>query len=212
MKDRIPFRNMALSTLYDEGGGPVLLLLAHGTNGGMRHPLLEAAAARLPAAGISVLRFNFPWQEEGRESPNSDPVLSEAWAAAVDHAAARFPDKTLFLGGKSLGARTAAAWAGANPGTAVRGLVFLGFPLHAPGRPGLDRGRFLRGLARPCFFAQGTRDALAGTDLIRQVAGWRPDFFLMLLEGADHSLRTAASGQDPLELWPVLGEWLLRNA
>lgn len=212
MENGIPFRGMTLSTLYTAGESDVLLVLAHGTNGGMRHPLLEAAAARLSAAGISVLRFNFPYREEGKENPNSDTVLGEAWSAAVAAVTVRFPEKKLFLGGKSLGARTAAAWLRDNPAAPVRGLVFLGFPLHAPGKPGLERGLFLRELARPCFFAQGTRDALAGPDLVRQVAAWRQDFTLLLIEGGDHSLRSGRSGDDPVVLWPVLGEWLRKNA
>lgn len=212
MEYRIPFRSTTLSTEYTAGGGDIVLVLAHGANGGMRHPLLEAAAAHLSAAGISVLRFNFPYREEGRESPNNDTVLVEAWAAAVTAATARFPEKKLFLGGKSLGGRTAAAWLRENPAAPVRGLVFLGFPLHAPGKPGLERGRFLCELARPCFFAQGTRDALAGPDLIRQVAGWRQDFTVLMLDGGDHSLRSGKSGDDPVALWPVLEAWIRKNA
>lgn len=180
------------------------LVLAHGAGAGMRHAFMEAAAARLARRGIASLRFQFPYREQGRRGTGPPAVSVAAVRAAVAAAAERGPDLPLFAGGKSYGGRmTSLAAAGqALPG--VRGLVFLGFPLHAPGRPSAERGAHLTDVSVPMLFLQGTRDALADLDLLRPLCErLGPRATLHLVEGGDHSFhvlkRSGRSDDEALE-------------
>lgn len=207
----IPFRNLSLSVKTDlaKKKNAPLLLLGHGANGGMEHPLIESAAKELAVRGVSVIRFNFPYTEEGKKSPNSDTVLEECWDAAVKMVRESFPKQPLFIGGKSLGGRTAAQYRNSFRTEGIPGLVFLGFPLHAPGRRSAERGNMLIKTELPCFLAQGSRDALADIDLIRKLVSGNKKMTLHVVEGGDHSLRRGKSGSAELpELWNELSEWI----
>ena len=192
-------------TLTIDGGQPVsgLLLappdaracyvLAHGAGAGMAHPFMAAAAIGLAARGIATLRYQFPYMERGSRRPDVPRVAHAIVRAAVDEAARQLPGLPLLAGGKSFGGRmTSQAQAGsALPG--VRGLVFLGFPLHPAGKPSDERAAHLSDVAVPMLFLQGTRDELADTDLLQSLVkrlGQRAT--LQLFADADHSFHVPA--------------------
>lgn len=162
-----------------------LYVLAHGAGAGMRHPFLEALAAALAAEGIATLRYEFPYMEAGGRRIDARPVLHARVREAVE--AGRAEGLPLFAGGKSMGGRmTSEAFAQASlPG--VRGLAFVGFPLHPAGKPGVARAAHLTGVAVPLLFLQGTRDALADLSLLRPILATLPGATLQIVDDADHA-------------------------
>lgn len=195
-----------------------LLLLAHGAGAGMRHPFLEGFARRLAERGVATLRYEFPYVRAGRKRPDPSAVLEKSVREAVARALETADDLPLFAGGKSMGGRMtsrAAAEGGLEP---LRGLVFLGFPLHAPGRPGTERAAHLERVAVPMLFLQGTRDSLADLDLLRPVCRSLGDpATLHVIEGADHSFRMPrTSGRSDAEVLDELADvasaWMRRLA
>ncbi len=171
-------------------GATSLVVLAHGAGAGMRHPFMEAVAARLGERGVATLRYQFPYMEAGRKRPDRAPVAMATVRAAVAAARGEAGGLRLFAGGKSFGGRMTSQAAADAPLEGVAGLVFLGFPLHPPGRPGTDRAEHLSRVSLPMLFVQGTRDRLAGLDLLEPVledVGERAR--LHVIEGGDHSFR-----------------------
>jgi hypothetical protein len=193
----------AVSTLWTQPeNARVLLVLAHGAGADMRHAFMQEISLRLAARGIATLRYQFPYAERGARRPDPRAVLLATVRAAVAAgAAAGLP---LFAGGKSMGGRMTSLAASEAPLAGVRGIVFLGFPLHPAREPGVERAEHLAAVSLPLLFVQGTRDALARMDLLRPVVsalGARAR--LVQLEGADHSFRVprraAQAGGDPLD-------------
>jgi predicted alpha/beta-hydrolase family hydrolase len=179
-----------------------LLLLAHGAGAGMDHPFMESTASTLASRGVASLRYNFPFMEGGRGGPNPAPVLVETVRSAVVAATEAAPDLPLFAGGKSLGGRMTSTAAAAEPLPGVRGLVFLGFPLHAPGKPSRGRGDHLGETVLPLLFLQGTRDKLADLGLLEPLCGaLGARATLHIVEGGDHSFAVLKrSGRHPDEV------------
>jgi predicted alpha/beta-hydrolase family hydrolase len=166
----------------------LLYVLAHGAGAGMRHSFLESVSAALAARGVATFRYQFPYLEAGRGRPDPPWVLEATVRAAVTKAAEIVPELPLIAGGKSLGGRMTSGAAAAQPLDRVKGLAFLGFPLHPPGQPGTRRAEHLQRVDVPMLFLQGTRDAFARLDLITDVcAGLEPRASLHVVEGADHS-------------------------
>ena len=175
-----------------------LLVFAHGAGAGMRHPFMDGVAVALAERNVATLRFEFPYMAEGRRRPDAPKRLTAAVRAVARFAGEEYPDLPLFAGGKSLGGRMSSTSA-VDGGIDVRGLVFFGFPLHAPGRDGTERSKHLESVRVPILFLQGSRDKLARIDLIRRVhdrlnnAGAPPRGVarssLHVLEDADHSFR-----------------------
>jgi predicted alpha/beta-hydrolase family hydrolase len=186
----------------------LLYVLAHGAGAGMRHHFLESISVLLADRGIGTLRYQFPYIEAGRKRPDQPSVLEATVRAAVAKARELAPELPLIAGGKSLGGRmtSGAAAAGMLPG--VRGLVFLGFPLHPPGRPGTSRADHLDRVDMPMLFLQGTRDDFARVDLITDVCeGLQPEATLHLVEGGDHSFGVLKrSGRTREEVLAQLGD------
>ena len=169
------------------------LVLAHGAGAGMAHPFMAAVAAGLGERHMAVLRFQFPYMEQGMRRPDPPARAQTAVRAAAAEAARRLPDLPLFAGGKSFGGRmtSQAQAAAALPG--VRGLVFLGFPLHPAGRPSDDRATHLFDVHLPMLFLQGTRDALARPDLMEPLVGrLGARATLHQFQEADHSFHVPA--------------------
>jgi predicted alpha/beta-hydrolase family hydrolase len=171
----------------------------------MRHAFMEAVSARLVASGVATLRYQFPYMEEGRRAPNPPGVLVAPVRAAVAAAAAEAKGVPLFAGGKSLGGRMTSTAAAKQALPDVRGLVFFGFPLHAPGKPGRERAAHLADVDVPMLFLQGTRDKLAELDELQPVLdGLGKRAALHIVEGGDHSFHVPKrSGRSDDE---VLGE------
>ena len=193
-----------------EGGGDVagllripagahsILVLAHGAGAEMDHPFMEATAAALAHRQVATLRYQFPYMEAGRKRPDRPAVAMAAVRAAVTAARASATGLRLLAGGKSFGGRMTSSAEAESPLPGVAGLVFLGFPLHAAGRPGTARAEHLTGVHRPMLFVQGTRDRLADLDLLRPLLDRLGDRArLHEIEGADHSFRVLKrSGRD----------------
>ncbi|MDR3536628.1 MAG: alpha/beta hydrolase [Acetobacteraceae bacterium] len=164
------------------------LVLAHGAGASMTHPFMAAIAEGLAARGIVSLRYQFPYMEAGSKRPDRPALAQATVRAAVAEASRLAPGLPLFAGGKSFGGRmTSQAQAGA-PLPGVRGLVFLGFPLHPAGKPSDDRAAHLSDVQVPMLFVQGTRDTLAEPRLLAPLIerlGARAR--LVAIDQADHS-------------------------
>jgi len=169
------------------------LVLAHGAGAGMRHPFLAGIADGLADRGIASLRYQFLYMEEGSRRPDRPEVAHAAVRAAVATAGRLAPDLPLVAGGKSFGGRMTSQAQAADPLPGVRGLAFLGFPLHPAGRPSGERGRHLSGIGVPMLFLQGTRDALADRQRIEELCDeLAPRASLSLFQDADHSFGVPA--------------------
>lgn len=183
-------------------GARWLYVLAHGSGAGMRHPFLEAVADRLSKRRIATFRFQFPYMEAGRKRPDAPRLLEKTVSAAVAAGANVAPRLPIFVGGKSLGGRVSSQAAAAGKLQNVRGIAFLGFPLHAPGKPSNKRGDHLREVPLPMLFLQGDRDRLADLTLIRPLCkSLKQRATLHVVAGGDHSFQTLKrSGRESPEV------------
>lgn len=189
-----------------------LLVLAHGAGAGMRHPFMEAMAEALAVRRVASFRYNFPFMEGERRGPNPPAVLAATVRSAIDAAAKQAPDLPLFAGGKSLGGRMTSTAAAAAPLPGVHGIAFLGFPLHAPGKPSDARGEHLRAVTTPLLFLQGTRDKLADLSLLEPLCReLGPGATLHIVEGGDHSFHVLKrSGRSDEEVREELADRFAR--
>jgi hypothetical protein len=180
----------------------VCYVLAHGAGAGMSHPFMVAVADGLAECGIATLRYQFPYMEQGSKRPDTPKLAQATVRAAVAQASRMVPKLALVAGGKSFGGRMTSQAQAESPLPGVRGLAFLGFPLHAVGRPSDERAKHLLEVAIPMLFLQGTRDALADVHLVKKLAkklGSRAT--LKLLFDADHSFHVPArSGRKDAEV------------
>lgn len=189
-------------------------VLAPGAGAGMEHAFIAAVATELGARGIATLRYQFPYMEQRARRPDPPELCHATVRAAVSEAARLAPALPLVAGGKSFGGRMTSQAQAASPLPGVRGLAFLGFPLHPAGRPSDARGRHLFEVEIPMLFLQGTRDALAELELIEPLTerlGARAT--LKLLQDADHSFHVPArtGRKDPevrSELLQALAAWI----
>jgi uncharacterized protein len=165
-------------------------VFAHGAGAGMSHPFMAGIAGGLAQRRVATLRFQFPYMEQGSRRPDSPQVAQAAVRAAVQEAAKRLPGLPLFAGGKSYGGRMTSQAQAAEPLAHVKGLVFLGFPLHPAGKPSTERANHLAQIQLPMLFLQGTRDTLADLDLIRATVGsLGARATLHVIDGGDHSFQ-----------------------
>ena len=166
------------------------LVLAHGSGAGMEHPFLAGLAHALNDDGVATLRFNFPYREAGRKFPDRPPAAIAAWRAVMAEAASRSGGEPLWAAGKSFGGRMASM--AVAEGMPADGLVYLGYPLHPPGKPEKLRDEHLYGLSLPMLFLQGTRDTFATPELLEDVvARIGPAASIEWWDGGDHSFARA---------------------
>lgn len=185
---RVPEHGRVSGLLRRPASSTALLVLAHGAGAGMRHPFMAAVADRLAQRGVATLRYQFPYMEAGRKRPDRPPVARATVVAAVAAGVELAEGVPVFAGGKSFGGRMTSGAAAESPLLGVRGLVFLGFPLHPPARPGTERAEHLRDVDIPMLFVQGTRDRLADLELLRPVLHDLGDrATLHVVDGGDHS-------------------------
>jgi predicted alpha/beta-hydrolase family hydrolase len=191
-----------------------LYLFAHGAGAGMTHKSMASNAEGLAERGIATLRYQFPYMEKGFRRPDSPRIAHAAVRAAAAEALKIAPDLPLFAGGRSFGGRMTSQAQALEPLLGVRGLAFLGFPLHPAGKPGIERAEHLARVEVPMLFVSGARDALAEMDLLEPVvAGLGHRATLHVVADADHSLkvpvksgRTAAQAEaDALN---AVAEWM----
>jgi predicted alpha/beta-hydrolase family hydrolase len=184
----------------------------------MAHPFMGAVAQALAAKDIATLRYQFPYMEQGSKRPDSPAIAHAAVRAAVAEAARRLPDAALIAGGKSFGGRMTSQAQAIEPLRGVRGLVFLGFPLHPPRTPSDDRARHLFDVEIPMLFLQGTRDELADVSLLQPlVAKLGATASLELFPESDHSFHAPArSGHTDAgniaRIAELIAAWTARSA
>jgi uncharacterized protein len=192
----------------------VCCVLAHGAGAGMSHPFMAAVADGLAERSLATLRYQFPYMEQGRKRPDAPNLAQATVRAAVAEASRLLPELALVAGGKSFGGRMTSQAQAGLPLPGVRGLVFLGFPLHPAGRPSDERGAHLFEVKVPMLFLQGTRDALAASEFVEALVkrlGKRAT--LKLFQDADHSFHVPArtGRQDAevrAEMLDELAAWL----
>jgi hypothetical protein len=181
------------------GEGDSTFVLAHGAGGNRRAPFLVRIADGLAAAGHRVLLPNFPYSEEKRRLPDPPALLEATIDAVASFAGEDLGARRVFLGGKSMGGRMASQLVA--KGRHAAGLVFLGYPLHPPGRVEQLRDAHLGHIALPMLFIQGTRDAFARWDLIEAAATRLPAATLHRVADGDHSFRVLKrTGREPAEV------------
>ena len=170
-------------------GAKALYVFGHGAGAGMNHRFMEAMATALAQEKIATLRYQFPYTQMGRGRPDPRPILLSTVRAAAALGKKRAGKLPLLAGGKSMGGRMTSLAQSQEPLPGVAGLVFLGFPLHAPGKEGSERAEHLEAVRVPMLFVQGTRDKLAKLELLRPVvAGLGQRARLHIIEQGDHSL------------------------
>jgi hypothetical protein len=175
------------------------LVVAHGAGTGMDHPFLSGFTRALNEESVATLRFNFPYREAGKKFPDKPPAAIAAWRAAMEEAAARSAGEPVWAAGKSFGGRMASM--AVADGMAAAGLVYLGYPLHPPGKPEKLRDEHLYGLTLPMLFLQGTRDAFATPALLEAVvARIGPAATLEWCEGGGHTFDVAGRKRPPEEV------------
>jgi predicted alpha/beta-hydrolase family hydrolase len=189
----------------------LLYVLAHGAGAGMRHPFLESIAQRLAERSIATLRYQFPYMEQQARRPDPPAVAAATVRAAVAEAAHVAPGLPLVAGGKSFGGRMTSTAQAEAPLPGVQGLVFLGFPLHPPGRPADKRAEHLAQVRIPMLFLQGDRDEFADLKLLRpMVKQFGERATLHLVEGGDHSFHVLKrSGRTDVEVMAELVETIV---
>jgi len=189
-------------------------VMAHGAGAGVAHPFMEAMAKEFATRGIATLRYQFPYMERGSKRPDAPKLAHAAVRAAVAEASRLAPELPLFAGGRSFGGRMTSQAQAASPLPGVRGLVFLGFPLHPAGKPADERGAHLFDVQVPMLFLQGARDELADLQLLQALVdklGARAT--LRLFEEADHSFHAPArtgrkDSQIRAEISKALADWI----
>ncbi len=183
-------------------GARCCYVLAHGAGAGMTHPFMAAVADELADRGIATLRYQFPYMEQGSKRPDAPALAHATVRAAVAKAGELARGLPLIAGGKSFGGRMTSQAQAAAPLDGVRGLAFLGFPLHPAGKPSADRAKHLADVKIPMLFLQGTRDTLADLAMLKpMVAGLGRRATLRLFDEADHSFHVPArSGRKDAEV------------
>ncbi len=181
------------------------LALAHGAGAGMDHPFMAGFARGIAGHAVASLRFNFPYIERGRRSPDPERVLRETWLAAFEAATSSSDGRPVLAGGKSLGGRIASMLVA--DGLPAAGLVFLGYPLHPPGKPERIRDEHLYRIRVPMLFVEGTADPFASPDMLDPVIrklGKRADY--LPVEGGDHSFNVKGKRRGAHEVGAMVAE------
>ena len=214
---RIPVGDASVSALLIRpADAKAIYLFAHGAGAGMTHKAMESNAQGLAERGIATLRYQFPYMEKGSKRVDAPTVAHAAVRAAAAEAVKLAPDLPLFAGGRSFGGRMTSQTQAEEPLPGVRGLAFIGFPLHPAGKPGIERAEHLSRVEVPMLFVSGARDALAEMELLRPVvAELGSGATLHVIADADHSLKVPArSGRTPAEAeaeaLDAMAEWMLR--
>ncbi|MFK7954328.1 MAG: alpha/beta family hydrolase [Ekhidna sp.] len=164
-----------------------VVILAHGAGAGMNHPTMILISKKLNESNFHCVRFNFPYMEQGRKSPGSPKQNIATWEYVIQYIQSKYEGLPLFISGKSYGGRMASHLIAENSDLNVKGLIYFGFPLHAPGKDSKDRASHLCGINVPQLFLQGVKDKLANIELMREVVDELPNAKLVEIEYADHS-------------------------
>lgn len=183
------------------------LIIAHGAGAGMNHPFMTSFCEELAVCGVATLRFNFPFTENKKGRPDVPPVAQATIEAAIRKGLKEFTKIPLFAGGKSFGGRMSSQLMALKNVEGVSGLVFVGFPLHQPGNPSIERAEHLKDVKVPMLFLQGMRDTLADFKMIQQVTKKLKLATLVSFENADHSFKAPKQNLIPA-LAQETAKWL----
>ncbi|WP_406638403.1 alpha/beta family hydrolase [Pseudarthrobacter quantipunctorum] len=211
---RIPVGEGTVPAVFARPDNPsATVVVAHGAGAGMEHPLMLGFTDGLNSLGIATLRFNFPYREAGRKFPDRPPAAIATWRAVMTAAAERAAEHgdtgPLWAAGKSFGGRMASM--AVAEGMEAAGLVYLGYPLHAPGKPEKLRDGHLYGITVPMLFLQGSRDTFATPALLEDVvARIGPSAVLQWVDGGDHSFAVAGLRRSPAEVGASLAKPVAR--
>lgn len=181
--------NVISAESYTPGSPKALFVFAHGAGAGMNHSFMKELSGELAGHNIATLRYNFLYMEQKKKRPDFPAVAHRAVEAAIKKAHQIFPNIPLLAGGKSFGGRMTSQFLSLNSLSEVKGVVFVGFPLHPTGRPSIERATHLKNVNLPMLFLQGTKDKLAEWVLIEKVCAELPSSRLIRLEGADHGFK-----------------------
>lgn len=213
---RIPIGDESVSALLIRpDDAKALYVFAHGAGAGMTHKSMASNAEGLAERGIATLRYQFPYMEKGSKRPDPPRIAHAAVHAAAAEAVKLAPGLSLFAGGRSFGGRMTSQTQANSPLPGVRGLAFLGFPLHPAGKPGIERAEHLSRVQVPMLFVSGARDALAEMNLLKSAAETLGDrATLHVIAEADHSLKVAArsgrtSAEAEAEALDAMAEWMI---
>ena len=188
-----------------------IMTIAHGAGAGMNHSFMVSLAQSLSEEGIATLRFNFPFTENKKGRPDTPVVAHQTIEAIIIKAQKLFPKLPLFVAGKSFGGRMTSQWLSAHPDTEIKGVIFYGFPLHAPGKPSIERAEHLKGVKTPMLFLQGSKDEFATPKLIASVTSSLPLAELIKIEGANHGFK--AGKQDNIKLLSTITrDWIEKRS
>lgn len=166
-----------------------MITLAHGAGADMNHQFMKALSVALADHNLGSVRFNFPYMEKRRRMPDPPAIAEKTVSQVIKKAHELFPETPLFGSGKSFGGRMTSQHISKQPSSTLKGVIFYGFPLHAVGKPSTERAAHLNQIKIPMLFLQGTKDALATLQLVKDVSGKLPTATLALFEGADHSFK-----------------------
>lgn len=212
----LPTGTATTALVYQARRPDAALIVGHGAGAGQRSAFVVDLARALAGAGLDVITFNFLYTEQGRRIPDRGPILEACYRAVIQTVRERVDSaqRSLFIGGKSMGGRIATQVAAAEPVLPIAGLVLLGYPLHPPGRPDQRRDAHLPAVGRPALFIQGSRDAFGMPDELKPVLERMvPAPTLHVVEGGDHSFKVA--GRDPAvqaavhdDVRKVIVEWV----
>ncbi|GAA3650893.1 dienelactone hydrolase family protein [Microbacterium marinilacus] len=207
MKVSLPAGPVEISVAVDSAAEPrAAVVLAHGAGAGMRHAFLEGLASALAADGVTVIRFNFPYVEAVRRMPGRPADAISAWRAVVAHAAGT--GLPVWAAGKSYGGRMA-SMAAAEGDFPVRGLAYLGYPLHAPGKPERPRADHLPLVAQPQLFVEGENDPfIQPLEQFREAVATCRDAGVEWVEGANHSFEVKGRRRPADEIGASLAPFL----
>jgi predicted alpha/beta-hydrolase family hydrolase len=213
---RIPIGDETVSALLIRPhDAKALYVFAHGAGAGMTHKSMASNAEGLAERGIATLRYQFPYMEKGSKRPDPPRTAHAAVRAAAAEAVKLAPGLSLFAGGRSFGGRMTSQTQANSPLPGVRGLAFLGFPLHPAGKPGIERAEHLSRVQVPMLFVSGARDALAEMNLLKSAVETLGDrATLHVIAEADHSLKVAArsgrtSAEAEGEALDTMAEWMI---
>ena len=191
-----------------------ILIIAHGAGAGMHHAFMATLASKFAQRSVTTVRFNFPYMEQGKKSPRSPKDAISAWVAIAQQVESLFPDKPIFMSGKSYGGRMGSHMLLENHQLkAMQGIIYFGFPLHAPGKDSKDRAAHLSAIEVTQLFIQGSRDKLANIEMIREVVSALSNGQLHAIDLADHSFnvpKSAGLSKDEImdELVDVSLRWI----
>jgi predicted alpha/beta-hydrolase family hydrolase len=184
-----------------------VMTIAHGAGAGMNHEFMVELSKSLAEEDIATLRFNFPFTENKKGRPDNPAVAHQTIEAAITKAKKLFPRLQLFVAGKSFGGRMTSQYMSANPDDEVKGIIFYGFPLHAPGKPSIERADHLKDVKSAMLFLQGSKDEFATPKLIDKVCSSLPLAELIKIEGANHGFK--AGKRDVIrELTDITSKWI----